>query len=63
MSLLHLPSELLILVVTFLDVENDINSLAQTNKAFYSLLKPIPLSAKLAQRWRLGTTMGSSARK
>lgn len=40
MSLLTLPSELLLFVANFLEVDGDIDSLAKTNKDVYSLLNP-----------------------
>lgn len=40
MSLLHLPTEVQLLVANLLEEERDINSLARINREFYSLLNP-----------------------
>jgi ankyrin repeat protein len=40
MPLSHLPTELLLSAASFLDLERDINSLAQTNRLFHSLINP-----------------------
>lgn len=38
--LVHLPSELFLIIVAFLGTERDINSLCQTNRHFHTLLNP-----------------------
>lgn len=37
---MYSPSELLLLLVTFLEAEGDINSLSQTNRQLHTLLNP-----------------------
>jgi len=40
MSLLYFPTELLLLIATFLEAERDINSLSQTNNQLHAVLNP-----------------------
>ena len=56
MSLLHLPSELVLITVTFLETQRDINSLCLANRRIYSLLNSYlyrinPCSSRPALVW------------
>ncbi|KAF7122885.1 hypothetical protein CNMCM5793_000995 [Aspergillus hiratsukae] len=67
MSLTGLPSELILLIAGFLETQNAINALAQTNRSFYSQLNPFlyryhaqhyipsPALAWAAENGQLGT--------
>lgn len=69
MSLLRLPSELLLVVADFLEVEGDINALAKINHRFYSLPNPYLYrrnsleSGSLALLWAVQQGREATARK